>query len=78
MVADVANSEEAYTGVLRLKVALMHLKPTSPGAVLALGTPLGARTLGEVGNIVWRVVEARLSSFRNKSFRNLQFFSLQK
>lgn len=79
MVLDLANFREASTGVLRLQEELTYLKLTSLGAVLAQGTLLGARTLGEIGNIDWRVVEiTRLSSFKNKSFRNLQFFSLQK
>lgn len=62
MVLDLANFREAYTGVLRLKVGLTYLKPTSLVPYRPQGTPLGARTLGEVGNIVWRVVETTIHS----------------
>lgn len=77
MVLDLANFREAYLGALRLQVGITYLKLTSLGVTLAQATLLGARTLGGIGNIDWRVVETtRLSSFKNKSFKSLQFFSV--
>lgn len=74
MVLDLANFGEAYLGALRLQVGITYLQLTSLGVTLAQATLLGARTLGGIGNIDWRVIEkqgchpSRINLSRTYSF----------
>lgn len=58
MVLKLANFNEVYTDVLRLRVGLKELKPRSLGAASAPGRTSGCQDTKDEGvSIVWRVIE---------------------